>query len=255
MLKKTRKAPSIIRAKKGLEDILIQKYAQKFDIAPEILKEELQKKKEEDDEEMEFVGEFDPFDIFGIAGKRDREALEDRGIIIINSYISKETLARATRRMLVLHFDEEFTDDIQVVLNSPGGFTDGGWAFIDTMRFVKNKVITVAMGEICSMATSIFIAGDYRIMAPHSTAMIHQFAWYREGNYSDLVAGRKMEDLEQEKDIQHLIDCSKYKSEAEVKKHLLKEYDNWLSPKEMKKHGLCDEISKPKTKVHKKGKR
>jgi len=179
---------------------------------------------------------------------KDQIELEDRGIILINHSISNNSMVQATRRLLVLHFNEQFQDDIQIILNSPGGDVDAGWAFIDMMKFVKNKIITIATGEVCSMAFSIFIAGDHRIMSPNASAMMHQFAWYKEGHYSDLVAGRKIEDMEHKKDIQHLITYSKYKTEAAVLKHLLKNYDHWLTPKEMKKHGLCDEIYKPKKK-------
>ena len=255
MLKKTRTAPSLTRVKSNLEETLIQRIARQHNVDPAILKAKFKKKCEEEEEEEEececsegiVPEEF--AELMGMARRRDREMLEDRGILIINSFISKETLARATRRMMILHFDDEFKDDIQVILNSPGGYTNAGWAFIDMMRFVKNKVITIAVGEICSMATDIFVAGDERIMSPNATAMIHQYRGYAEGTYGDLVAGRKMEDMEAAKGVRHLIDCSKYETEMEVKKHLLKDHDHWLSPKEMKKHGLCDRIARRKKKV------
>lgn len=177
---------------------------------------------------------------------QDQKELESRGIILINEAISKESLARATNLMLCLHYDKDFVDDIQIILNSPGGYCDAGWAFIDLMDFVKNKVVTICMGEICSMATSIFINGEERIMAPNSLAMIHQFSNESSGSYSDLVANRKMEDLVMNMDIRHLIKCSKYGNEAQIRKHILKDSDHWLSPRDMKKHGLCDKVSRPK---------
>jgi ATP-dependent protease ClpP protease subunit len=176
---------------------------------------------------------------------KDDVELENRGIIIIDQYICKETLAKAYKRLLAIHFDETFTDEVQIILNSPGGQCDAGWAFIDLMGFVKNPIKTIAMGEVCSMATHIFIAGDHRVVAPNTSAMIHQFSDYGEGNYGDLIAKQKGWKLEMEKDIAHLIRCSKYTSRSQVEKNLLKGNDNWLSPKEMKKHGLCEEIFKP----------
>lgn len=236
MLRSANSAPSLIKARADTEQMLKDRTVKKV--------------KECDEEECEEDGIIpeELAELMGMARRKDRELLEDRGILIINSFISKETLARATRRMLVLHFDEQFEDDIQIVLNSPGGYCDAGWAFIDTMKFIKNQVVTVAVGEICSMATSIFISGEERVMSPNSTAMIHQYSGYAEGNYGDLVAGRKAEDMEAAKSIRHLIENSKYKTEADVKKYLLKEHDHWMSPKEMKKHGLCDSISKQKRK-------
>jgi len=185
--------------------------------------------------------------------------LEDRGIIFINSVLTKQTLDRPSKKLLNLHFNSEFTDPIQILINSPGGFTDAGWAFIDIMESIKNPITTIAIGEIASMATSIFIAGDKRIMSPNSIAMIHEFSTGTSGNYSDLVASRKAEDIEYQKDLDHLLRHSKYTSHTQITNFLLKDTDNWLTPKEMRIHGLCDEISlrrkrklrtkiKPKTK-------
>lgn len=171
--------------------------------------------------------------------------LENRGIINISSEISKESLARATRTLLRLHFSD-FNDPVQIIINSPGGFTDAGWAFIDMMDFVNLEIRTIAMGEVCSMGCSIFIAGDHRIMSPNSCAMIHQFTWSTAGNYGELVAQRKAEDMEHEREVRHFINHSKYKTETEIRKHVLLECDHWLTPKDMLSHGLCDEIYVPR---------
>jgi len=201
-----------------------------------------------DEEEEDYMdpSDFSLSDVFSIMNQRDQTELEDRGILIIDRIISKDSLAKISKRMLVLHFDKEFKDEIQIILNSPGGYCDAGWALIDLMGFVKNRVKTVAMGEICSMATSIFIAGDDRVMSPNCSAMIHQFSDYGEGKYDELIAKGKMWEMEMEKEVAHLIRCSKYTNKAQVEKNLLKGNDHWLSPNEMKKHGLCDQVFKPK---------
>lgn len=175
-------------------------------------------------------------------GMKEDDSLESRGIIFLDKEINNMTVSHVIKRLISLHFNPDFKDSIQIIINSPGGATDAGWALIDVMSWVKNPVRTIALGEICSMATSIFISGDERIMGANALAMIHQFSWGRAGNYSELVASRKAEDLQDQMDIKHILQHSKYKTEAEVRKHLLKETDNWLSPTEMKKHGLCDRI-------------
>ena len=205
-------------------------------------------------EEEQELTEF-PMELFQFIQARDVLELEDRGIIFINSVITKQTLDRAYKRLLSLHFNPNFTDTIQILINSPGGYTDAGWAFIDMMEFVANDIKTVAIGEIASMATSIFIAGDERVMSPNSVAMIHEFSTGTAGNYSELVASRKAEDIEYQKDLDHLIRHSKYTTEAQITTNLLKETDNWLTPQEMKFHGLCDEITKPRTQHRRKTKK
>jgi len=202
---------------------------------------------EEEQEQMEF-----PLELLQLMQARDNLELEDRGIIFINSIITKATLDRAYKKLLTLHFNPNFTDTIQILINSPGGYTDAGWAFIDIMEFVKNPIRTVAIGEIASMATSIFIAGDERIMSPNSVAMIHEFSTGTAGNYSELVASRKAEDIEYQKDLDHLLRHSRYSTQAQITTNLLKETDNWLTPNEMKLHGLCDQITEARVRPKKK---
>jgi ATP-dependent Clp protease protease subunit len=160
--------------------------------------------------------------------------------------ITKHTLDRAAKRLLSLHFNPNFNETIQIIINSPGGYTDAGWAFIDMMQFVRNPIRTIAVGEIASMATSIFIAGDERVMSHNSVAMIHEFSTGNGGNYSELVASRKAEDIEYQKDLDLLLLHSRYTTETQITQNLLKETDNWLSPTEMRYHGLCDEITSQK---------
>jgi|SRR3990167_1673627 len=186
-----------------------------------------------------------PLELMQGGGNRDLDLLESKGILFLEDDISKQSISHTLKKLITLHSDPEFKDTIQIIINSPGGYCDAGWALIDTLGYVKNRVKTIAMGQICSMALSIFIAGDERWMTPNCSAMIHQFLGGGIGNYSDLIAKTKGWDLEMKRQVQHLIKCSNYKSEAQVKKNLLKDYDHYLSPEEMKKHGLCDVIFKP----------
>jgi len=212
-----------------------------------------QLKKIADEEEVEEI-EFPFFP--GMFGQTDQKSLEEQGIIQINGVISKDTLAKAQSKLWALHFDEKYTDNVQVLINSPGGYLDATWAFIDTMSAVKMHIRTVALGEIASAATMIFVAGDERVMAPNSLAMIHHFSSGNHGNYRDLVASRKMEDIEFEKMADHFLRNSKYKTREEIIEKVLLDQDNWLTPKEMKSHGLCDEVlphkKNPKKKAIKK---
>lgn len=201
----------------------------------------LNKQKKQDDDIEEFI---DPTSVI-LQQLGHSDPLESYGILIIDDTITKQSIARATKKLLEYHFDSSFDNDVQIILNSPGGYLDAGHAFIDLMGWVRHKVRTVALGHICSMATLIFIHGDERIMAPNSIAMIHQFSGGNVGNYTDLVAGRKYEDLEMQRHINMFIECSKYKTEKEIRQYLLKNTDNYLTPKEMIKHGLCEGIFEP----------
>lgn len=208
-----------------------------------IVKATKKSKLQEDPEEFEL--NIDPSNMLTFLAQQNNDALESRGILIIDDTISKQSLAHASKKLLSYHFDTSFSNDIQIILNSPGGYLDAGHSFIDLMGWVRHKVRTIALGEICSMATLIFIHGDERIMAPNSTAMIHQFSSFSEGRYTDLVAARKYEDMEMKKHLNMLLQCSKYRTIEEIKKHLLHTNDNYMTPKEMMEHGLCEGIFEP----------
>ena len=184
----------------------------------------------------------------------EQNPLDNAGIIIINGEISKESLAAATKRLFVLHFDPHFNDPVQIIINSGGGYCDAGWAFIDTMGFIKNPVHTLAVGEICSMAVMLFVAGDHRTMSPNSSAMIHQHSDFTMGNYAEMVAKRPGADAEHMRGINHFIQHSKYKTKADIEKHVQHAQDHWLTPQEMKKHGLCDVITQNRKKAARKKK-
>lgn len=199
---------------------------------------------EDDDEDVESV-------IANLMPKNDIDALERAGVIILDREISKKTLAKASAKILTLHHDPNFNEDIQLILNSPGGETNAMWAFIDLIESVRLNVRTIAMGEICSAATEIFIAGNDRVMAPNAVAMIHHFSAWSYGNYYDLVAARKWQDMEAKKSINHYLKHSKYRTQKDIEKHILHKTDHWLTPQEMKRHGLCDAILKGRPKKKK----
>lgn len=185
-------------------------------------------------------------------GGEDKE-LEDRGIIILDREITKSTLARASAKLLAFHFNEKWDEPIQLILNSPGGYLDAAWAFIDVMDCIRIPVRTIAMGEIVSAAAMIFVAGDERVMSPNSSAMIHHFSTMTGGSYPELVASRKSEDLQATRIIQHFLrNSTKYKNAKEVEEKILLSHDNWLSPSEMKAHGLCDVVLEARKKDRKK---
>ena len=193
-----------------------------------------------------------PLEMLSGMGSQEQNTLESKGILFIEEMITRQSLTRAMKRLVALSYDTNFKDEIKIIINSPGGYCDAGWAFIDLMSNCPHPIRTIALGEVCSMASSIFIAGDYRVMGPNCSTMIHQFNGSAEGSHGDLLASQRGWEIEMDKQIKHLIKHSKYKNVAQVKKQLLKDHDHWMSPKEMINHGLCDKVfSSRKRKVWK----
>lgn len=145
----------------------------------------------------------------------------------------------------LLHYHYgDFKGPVQLLINSPGGQVDVGWAIIDTMNFIRLPVYTIAVGYVCSMAADIFVNGDVRTAGEHSTLMIHQHSTGAIGKYSDMIAAAEGDRIEHERRLKHYQVNSKYKTQDKVKEKLFKDNkDLWLTPDEMLKHGLCDKIA------------
>lgn len=199
---------------------------------------------EEELEDADLSGIF-PFMLPGMAAQQD--ILAENGVIFLSGALTENKTNSVLKKLWTYHFKEDYTDSVNIIISSsPGGRADCMWAIIDTMSSIKNKVNTIAMGEIASASSFIFFAGNIRKISENTLCMIHNFSGASIGNYPELVANRKGHDMEYKLCIQHLIRNSKYKTEAAVKKHLLKDQDHWLTANELVKHGLADEVYKNK---------
>jgi len=175
-----------------------------------------------------------------------KEQLLEQGIFLLTDQIEASSVDEIITGLLSLHYKKSFQESVQIIINSSGGSCDAGWALIDIIDYIRLPVITVALGCIASMAHMIFIAGDRRIMSANTVAMQHHHWNIIGGSFPDLLAAQKGEQLEYNRGIKHLIRFSKYETETQIRKHILKDQDHWMSPKEMKKHGMCDIIVDPR---------
>ncbi len=63
--------------------------------------------------------------------------------------------------------------EITMYINSPGGDVTQGLAIYDIMLAITNPIKTVCYGSAASMGSILFVAGDTRLILPHSHVMIH----------------------------------------------------------------------------------
>ena len=64
-------------------------------------------------------------------------------------------------------------EPITIHLNNVGGDEHHGLAIYDSIRACKSDVIIIGKGNVHSMGSVIFQAGDLRIMAPNAKQLIH----------------------------------------------------------------------------------
>ncbi len=100
--------------------------------------------------------------------------LKDR-IIFLGSGINDEVANAVIAQLLFLE-KESNEKDITMYINSPGGVIYAGLAIIDTMRYIKPDIITVAMGTAASFGTVILSAGTKgkRFALPNTMVHMHQ---------------------------------------------------------------------------------
>lgn len=80
---------------------------------------------------------------------------------------------------------DETPGPIRVVIMSNGGEESGGFALFDTLRSLRNPVITVGFGHVYSIAALIFQAGDRRLLASNCEIMMHNGSIHLEGGDTD----------------------------------------------------------------------
>lgn len=100
--------------------------------------------------------------------------LKDR-IVLIGQEIT-EHLANVVIAQLLFLMSDDPKKDIQIFINSPGGYVTAGLAIYDTIRFLGCDVSTYCIGQAASMGALLLAAGTKgkRRALPHSRIMIHQ---------------------------------------------------------------------------------
>ena len=85
----------------------------------------------------------------------------------------------------VLH-DATDLDSLELRINSGGGNVKHGQQFINVVQDkFKGRTVTILESEANSMASLVFMAGDRRVIYPHSLLMIHEISMYMGGKSSE----------------------------------------------------------------------
>ncbi|HDY66795.1 MAG TPA: ATP-dependent Clp protease proteolytic subunit [Candidatus Scalindua sp.] len=146
-------------------------------------------------------------------------------------------------KMLML--DSINHDPIKILIYSPGGSVDAGFAMCDVMGMIKSPIITVGIG-LQSMATTVFMMGSpgKRFLFPHARVMLHLPYGMMRGDEKDMaIASKQMTIIKNE-----IIDLLIQQGIKRSKKQLLKDIDreHWLNAEESLSYGIGDSIITPK---------
>ncbi|MFX4291091.1 ATP-dependent Clp protease proteolytic subunit [Streptomyces bohaiensis] len=122
----------------------------------------------------------------GGLGDQVYNRLLNERIIFLGQPVDDDIANRITAQLLLLAADPE--KDINLYINSPGGSITAGMAIYDTMQFIKNDVVTIAMGMAASMGQFLLSAGTpgKRFALPNAEILIHQPSAGLAGSASDI---------------------------------------------------------------------
>lgn len=172
--------------------------------------------------------------------------LKDR-IVLIGEEIT-DHLANVVIAQLLFLMTDDPKKDIQLFINSPGGYITAGLAIFDTIRFLGCDVSTYCIGQAASMGALLLAAGTKgkRKALPHSRIMIHQPSGGIFGTSADV----KLQAAEILRLKQHMAEILSECTGQSAEKILLdSERDFFMSPQEAITYGLIDEIVTTPTKV------
>ncbi|MCQ2262777.1 MAG: ATP-dependent Clp endopeptidase proteolytic subunit ClpP [Bacteroidales bacterium] len=152
-----------------------------------------------------------------------------------------DDVANIIEAQLLFLESQDSDRDIQIYLNSPGGYVHAGLGIYDTMQYIKPDVSTICTGMAASMAAVLLCAGakGKRFALPHSRVMIHQPLGGAQGQASDIeIEAREIQKLK--KELYEIIANHSGKDYDQVWKDCDRNY--WMIASEAKEYGMIDEV-------------
>lgn len=169
------------------------------------------------------------------------------GIIFLGSAID-DAVANVIVAQLLFLEAEDPEKDISLYINSPGGMISSGMAIYDTMKFIKNDIVTICIGQAASMGALLLSGGTVgkRFILPNSRVMIHQPLGGTQGQATDILI--QAEEIKRVKEM--TIDVLA-ENTGQTKKRIAQdiERDYIMTAPEALKYGIIDKVIKDRKNI------
>jgi ATP-dependent Clp protease protease subunit len=176
-----------------------------------------------------------------IEDKIDRELLKARRIFFGDA-VDSASAKDAIRKLWYLELTNP-GKPILLVINSPGGSVDSGFAVWDQVKMITSPVTTLVTGLAASMGSilSLCASPKRRFATPHSRIMIHQpsIGGVIRGQATDLAIQAKEILKTRQAIIQVYVEATG-KDAKTIEKAI--DRDTWMSPDEAVEFGLLDKV-------------
>lgn len=106
--------------------------------------------------------------------------------VLVNGQVDQELAQKVISQLIALDVDNH--DPIKVIITSPGGHVDSGYAIHDVMNYIESPIITIGAGWVASIAVPIFFGApkEHRFSLPGTRYLIHQPSGGAGGQASDI---------------------------------------------------------------------
>jgi len=167
-------------------------------------------------------------------------ALLDARRLFISDAIDNESAQDVIRKLWYLEISKP-GKPILLVINSPGGSVDAGFAIWDQVKMITSPVTTLVTGLAASMGSilSLCAAPKKRFATPNSRFMIHQplLSGMVQGQATDLDIQAKEMIKTRNLLIEIYVEATG-KDFATIEKAI--DRDTWMTAEEAHKYGLLD---------------
>lgn len=167
--------------------------------------------------------------------------LLEKRIVLVSGEVDQELAEKTIAQLLYL--DAENHDLITVIITSPGGHVDSGYAIFDMMRYVESPVQTIGAGWVASIAVPILFGGDKgkRYSLPNTRYLLHQPSGGAGGQAADIrIEAQQIIKIRER--INHLISEETGQPYDKVARDSDRNY--WLAAEEALEYGLVQKIIK-----------
>lgn len=169
----------------------------------------------------------------------DEKMLEERKVFLwgmVDDDSAKHVIDR------LMYLDMQNNKEIQLYINSPGGYVTSGFAIYDTIKSLKSPISTICTGLAASMGSILLSVGKKgrRFIQPHARVMIHQPSGGARGQASNIEIQAREILKTREIGAQILADnCGQ--SVEKIMKDFNRDY--WMSAEESIEYGIVDAVS------------
>ncbi|MCT8339145.1 ATP-dependent Clp protease proteolytic subunit [Flavobacteriaceae bacterium TK19130] len=176
--------------------------------------------------------------VYKVKDKIDNQLLKQRKIFLWGQ-VDDDSAQHVVDRLLYL--DSLNNDEIQLYINSPGGYVTSGFSMYDTIKSIKSPVSTICSGLAASMGSILLSAGEKgrRFIQPHARVMIHQPSGGARGPASDIEITAQEILKTKELSAKILADNCGQKYEKVMKDF---NRDHWMDAEESVEYGIVDGV-------------